>query len=103
MQEGISRGKFLEHAKVHTNMYGTSKETIEDIVKSNQIPILDVDVEGVKSMKNVQDFHAKYVFIAPPSIQTLEERLRSRNTESEEELSTRITNAKTKTCNCLRG
>ena len=44
MQEGISRGKFLEHAKVHTNMYGTSREAVDDIQREHKIPILDVDV-----------------------------------------------------------
>ena len=94
MQEGISRGKFLEHASVHTNMYGTSRETVEEIIKAKQVPILDVDVEGVKSIKTVDNFRAKYVFIAPPSIKILEERLRGRNTESEEQIETRINNAK---------
>ena len=75
MQDGISRGKFLEHAKVHTNMYGTSKDTVDEIIRVSKVPVLDVDVEGVKSIKTVDDFQAKFVFIAPPSIQVLEERL----------------------------
>lgn len=94
MQEGISRGKFLEHAKVHTNMYGTSREAVDDIQREHKIPILDVDVEGVKSIKTVDGFDAKYVFIAPPSIQVLEERLRGRDTESDDQIATRIKNAK---------
>ena len=93
MQEAISRDKFLEHAKVHTNMYGTSKDTVEEIINTNKVPILDVDAEGVKSIKTVNGFHAKYVFIAPPSMQILEERLRRRNTETESQITTRIENA----------
>merc|ERR1712146_810683 len=57
------------------------------------VPILDVDAEGVKSIKTVNGFQAKYVFIAPPSIQILEERLRRRNTETESQITTRIENA----------
>ena len=44
-------GKFIEHAKVHNNLYGTSKETVHSILRANKLPILDVDVEGVKQIK----------------------------------------------------
>ena len=74
-------------------MYGTSKDTVDEIIRVSKVPVLDVDVEGVKSIKTVDDFQAKYVFIAPPSIQVLEERLRRRNTETESQITTRIKNA----------
>lgn len=93
MTLGISRGKFIEHAKVHNNLYGTSKETVETILRANKIPILDVDVEGVKQIKALS-FVAKYVFIAPPSVDVLADRLKARNTESDEQQAVRLQNAR---------
>ena len=54
---------------------------------SGQICILDIDVQGVKAIKKVEDIpRPLYVFMEPPSLQTLEERLRARGTETEESL-----------------
>ena len=54
--------------------------------------ILDVDINGVKSMKALQ-FPGKYVFLAPPSIDSLMERLRGRNTETEAQIKLRMQSA----------
>ena len=56
---------------------------------SGLICILDIDVQGVKSMKKT-DFNSNYVFISPPSMSVLEQRLRSRGTETQESLETRL-------------
>lgn len=53
---------------------------------SGKICILDIDVQGVKAVKATSDLGAKYVFIKPPSMKVLEQRLRDRMTESEESL-----------------
>lgn len=133
---------FIEHAEVHGNLYGTSfqsifdvsnvvgsnSEEITDISSSidNQQCLLDIDVEGVKSIKEFQsrqqeemrnepiilgkerstqqyltnktksipDLDAKFIFIAPPSVDVLRERLAGRGTETPETLERRFQNAK---------
>merc|ERR1711894_771212 len=71
------------------NMYGTSKSAVNDVLNSGKICILDIDVQGVKAVKET-DLTPLLVFIKPPSLEVLEERLRSRGTETEESLSKRL-------------
>ena len=92
IQNEISEGLFVEHAEVHGNYYGTSKEAITALQRENKITILDIDVQGVKSVKT-SNIPAKYIFIAPPSMAELEARLRGRGTETEEAISKRLGNA----------
>ena len=67
------------------NMYGTSKSAVEDVLNSGKICILDIDTQGVKAVKKT-DLTPLFVFIKPPSLETLEQRLRDRGTETEESL-----------------
>lgn len=92
IQRDIGQGMFVEHALVHGNYYGTSKEAIEVLQSENKITILDIDVQGVKSVKK-SGVPAKYIFIAPPSMMELENRLRGRGTETEEAIERRLGNA----------
>ena len=62
---------------------------MEDVLARGKICILDIDVQGVKAVKET-DLTPLFVFIKPPSLDTLEERLRSRGTETEESLSKRL-------------
>ncbi|XP_052080389.1 guanylate kinase-like [Mytilus californianus] len=89
----IAENGFLEHAEFSGNRYGTSKKAVEDIQKTGRICILDVEVNGVKNIKKT-DFNARYVFVRPPSMEVLVERLKSRGTETEESLQKRINSAK---------
>nr|XP_056713394.1 guanylate kinase [Euleptes europaea] len=89
MQEEIDAGGFVEHAEFSGNMYGTSKAAIQAVQAQNQICILDIDMQGVRSMKKT-DLNPIYVSIQPPSIETLEKRLRDRQTETEESLQKRL-------------
>ena len=57
------------------------------------ICILDIDVQGVKSMKKTS-FQSNYIFVSPPSLEILEQRLRGRGTETEESLKKRLEAAK---------
>ena len=66
-------------------MYGTSKSAVNAVLNSGKICILDIDVQGVKAVKKT-DLTPLLVFIKPPSLEVLEERLRSRGTETEESL-----------------
>lgn len=91
----IANNEMIEHACVHTNYYGTSKQSIQDLVDQGRRCILDIDVQGVDLVKASElDPSCAYVFIVPPSIEDLENRLRSRGTETEEKIQTRIGNAR---------
>ncbi|XP_077572650.1 guanylate kinase 1b isoform X1 [Stigmatopora nigra] len=89
MQEGIQRGDFIENAEFSGNLYGTSKAAIEDVQAKNLICILDVDIQGVKRIKET-DLNPIYISIQAPSMDILEKRLRDRQTESEESLQKRL-------------
>mmetsp|Transcript_38907 Transcript_38907/g.49668 ORF Transcript_38907/g.49668 Transcript_38907/m.49668 type:complete len:274 (-) Transcript_38907:311-1132(-) len=94
MTQMIVNGEFLEHAEVHTNFYGTSRQAVQNVQDSGKVCILDIDVQGVKTLKKADSFDAYYIFIAPPSMEILEQRLRGRKTETEEAILKRINNAK---------
>ncbi|XP_022074872.1 guanylate kinase 1b isoform X1 [Acanthochromis polyacanthus] len=89
MQEGIDKGEFIENAEFSGNFYGTSKAAIEDVRAKNLICILDVDIQGVRRIKET-DLNPIYISIQPPSMEILEKRLRDRQTETEESLQKRL-------------
>jgi len=85
--------EFLEWAKVHGNYYGTPRKPIEEWLKKGEDVILEIDVQGAKQVK--KNFEGGvFIFIAPPSLKTLEERLKRRNTDREDEILLRMTNAR---------
>ncbi|XP_043116700.1 guanylate kinase isoform X1 [Puntigrus tetrazona] len=93
MQAAIAQGEFIENAEFSGNMYGTSKAAVQAVQAKNLICILDIDMQGVKNIKRT-DLNPIYVSIQPPSMETLEKRLRDRKTESEESLQKRLHAAK---------
>ncbi|KAJ8272978.1 hypothetical protein GJAV_G00095750 [Gymnothorax javanicus] len=93
MTEGIANGDFIENAEFSGNMYGTSKASVQDVQAKNLICILDVDIQGVMSIKKT-DLNPIYVSIQPPSMEILEQRLRHRQTETEENLQKRFERAR---------
>jgi len=80
-------------AQFGDNLYGTSKATIEEQSAKGKIVVLDIEMEGVKQIK-ATGFPARYVFIAPPSEEELEKRLRGRGTDKEESILKRLAQAK---------
>ena len=92
-QRLIDQEEFLEWAKVHSDYYGTSRKMVEEVLCEGSDVVLDIDVQGAKSLKK-KAISGVYVFIAPPSMGVLERRLRARGTETEESLSIRLQNAK---------
>jgi len=92
MQKKIAAGDFLENAQFSGNFYGTSKQAVADVLSSGKICTLDVDIQGVKNLKQT-DLNPVFVFIKPPSIEELDRRLRSRGTETEESLKKRLDTA----------
>lgn len=95
MRHEIALGKFIEHAEVHGNLYGTSYEAVEEVVAEGKVCFLIIDVQGSEIVKK-GPLHTRstYIFIAPPDAEELERRLRSRGTETEEKIQMRLQNAK---------
>ena len=100
MDREVSAGSFIESAEVHGNLYGTSYSAVQSVTESGRICVLDIDVQGVRGMKRAFEgssggggIRPRYVFIAPPSMEELENRLRSRGTETEESILVRTANA----------
>ncbi|CEJ79944.1 Putative Guanylate kinase [[Torrubiella] hemipterigena] len=89
----ISKDGFVEHAQFGGNRYGTSKATIEEQTKKGKVVLLDIEMEGVKQIKQA-NIDARYIFIAPPSLEVLESRLRGRGTEQEASIQKRLAQAK---------
>jgi guanylate kinase len=89
MLSAIKNAEFIEHAEFSGNLYGTSKKAVNDVIHSGKICVLDVDVQGVKSLKKT-DLKPIYIFIMPPSVDELEKRLRNRGTETEASLKKRL-------------
>ena len=92
IQQEIDDGKFVEFAEVHGNIYGTSFESVQNVRSQGKVCLLDIDVQGVRNVKN-STLKPKYMFVAPPNNQVLEERLRDRATEKEEDIIKRLNNA----------
>ncbi|CAJ0763217.1 20826_t:CDS:2, partial [Entrophospora sp. SA101] len=91
--ELIKQNKFIEHAEFSGNLYGTSVDAVKAVADLGKICILDIELQGVKSVKKT-DLNARYLFIAPPSIEVLESRLRKRGTETESSIEARLKAAK---------
>jgi len=85
---------FLEWAEVHGNFYGTSREAMNDCLVQGKDIILDIDVQGARQVREKVGPDAVFVFIAPPSLADLEERLRKRGTDTESVITTRLQNAR---------
>lgn len=79
----------MESTEFAKNLYGTSKDAIEAIQSHGKRCILDIDLQGVKSVRKLGLF-AQIIFINPPSIEVLRARLQGRGTESKETLDERL-------------
>jgi len=93
-QEKVDKGEFIEWEEVYPGTcYGTLKHEIERIWEKGNIVLFDVDVVGGLNLKRIFGKEALSVFVQPPSIKELEQRLRNRSTETEESLKTRLSKA----------
>jgi guanylate kinase len=89
----IDRGEFAEWAMVYGNFYGTSLKRLKKLNKDGYDIILDIDTRGAMQLKNTYD-KAVYVFILPPSMQILKDRLVSRKTETADAVKKRLESAR---------
>lgn len=90
-RDKISRNEFIEWQEVYPgSYYGTLKSEMDRIWSEGKTPIFDVDVSGGINLKKYFGDTALAIFVQPPSVQELENRLRHRGTENEENLQTRL-------------
>ena len=85
----IEKKDFLEYAEVFGNWYGTSKQYVNEKQGLGKHVVLVIDTQGAMKLKE-QGFSAVFVFLSPPSIQELKQRLVNRKTEDEETLQRRL-------------
>lgn len=85
---------FWEWAEVHGNLYGTSKAAIDNLIKEGKDVILDIDVQGARQIREKIGKEAVFIFIAPPSLEVLQQRLTNRGTDAESVIKTRLQNAR---------
>ncbi|MBQ7196158.1 MAG: guanylate kinase [Synergistaceae bacterium] len=91
-KEDIEKNLFLEYAHVHADYYGTLKADVLKELEAGRDVLLEIDVQGALQVREKMP-EAILIFIAPPSIEELEKRLRDRHTETEEHLKLRLSNA----------
>ncbi len=89
----IANDEFLEWAEFSGNHYGTKKAFVEECLNNGENLILEIDTKGALNVKNIMP-EAELIFIAPPSIEELEARLRGRHTETEEAIQKRLASIK---------
>jgi guanylate kinase len=89
----IAADRFYEWARVHGNFYGTRRDLVDEKINSGKDVVLDLDVQGGLNIKKQND-RAVLIFVLPPSLKILAERLRGRNTDEEEVIQHRLRNAK---------
>jgi guanylate kinase len=91
-QEMVGREEFLEHNRVHDNIYGTSKAEVLPRLAAGEDVVLDIDVQGARDVVKVYP-EAVRIFIVPSSREELERRLKMRGLDREEEIRKRLIQA----------
>jgi guanylate kinase len=93
----LEAGDFLEHAQVHGDFYGTSREPVLTNLKNGVDVLIDIDTQGAATIRNCDDPIIRQaladVFIMPPDLHELRRRLRKRGTETEEQINRRLETA----------
>jgi guanylate kinase len=93
-REKISRGEFIEWEEVYPGTYyGTLRSEVERICDGGKSVLFDIDVAGGLNLKKLYGDHALAVFVRPPSMEVLEQRLRDRGTDGDDSLKVRIEKA----------
>ncbi|HKS22956.1 MAG TPA: guanylate kinase [Thermoanaerobaculia bacterium] len=94
-EQMIARGEFIEYAFVHEQLYGTSRSEVHSRLRNGEDVILDIDYQGARQIATDPELSPRSlnIFIFPPSFEHLEQRLRDRGLNSEEEIHTRLQKA----------
>lgn len=89
----IEEGQFVEYAKVYGNYYGTSTQSLESLTRQGVDVILEIDTQGAEQIRRLLP-QAYSIFIAPPSLVTLEQRLRQRAADAPQVIAVRLAEAR---------
>ena len=81
----IKKNDFYEYAKIFDNYYGTHKKIVNELLSKNKDVLFDIDWQGTKQLKKIEDLNIVTIFILPPNIKTLRDRLLNRH-EGQEKL-----------------
>ncbi len=92
-EKKVSENKMLEYAEYNGNMYGTPKAPVDEMLKSGKAVILEIEVQGAEKIRKIYP-DVISIFLMPPSVRVLEERLRGRGTDDEETINHRLVIAK---------
>ncbi|MBW7886794.1 MAG: guanylate kinase [Bacteroidetes bacterium] len=90
----IEHDELVEYEQLYTDYYGTLQREVNRALQAGSCMIFDVDVKGARSIQQKYPNEAVLIFIMPPSLEILEQRLRSRKTENEEKIQRRLSRAK---------
>ena len=96
----IERDEFIEHCCVHTNSYGTEKAQIAQFSANGIIPLLDIDIQGAKKVHAAFP-DTNFIFICPPSVAALKERMTKRGQDSDAQIAIRVNNAVGEIAECI--
>ncbi len=86
-------GEFLEWAEVHGNLYGTARQSVATPLAAGQDVVVDVDIQGAESLRRDAALAPTTIFVLPPSMEVLEQRLRGRAQDAPEVIARRLNNA----------
>ncbi len=89
----LDKGEFVEWENIYGDYYGTLKSEVNRLLQEDKSILFELDVNGSLQLKKLYP-DAKLIFIVPPSIEVLEERLKNRNTETPEKLAKRVERSK---------
>ena len=92
-QKMIDNNEFLEHTRFCENRYGTPAAPVDEELEKGKNVILEIEVEGGLNVMQIRP-DATFIFVAPPSFEELERRIRGRNTETEEVIAQRLAKAR---------
>ena len=86
----LDEGAFYEHTKIFGNYYGTSRSSVDSIVKNNCNVLFDIDWKGAQQLSKLKELNLIKIFILPPSKEELKKRLIARNQDGEESIKNRL-------------
>jgi guanylate kinase len=89
----VAAGEFLEHARVFDNLYGTAERSVRDVLGANFDVVLEIDWQGARQVR-ARFAEAVSVFIVPPSVEALRQRLSGRGQDSAEIIDRRMRDAR---------
>ena len=89
-KEKIYKNEFYEHAQIFNNYYGTSKESVNSLLKNKYDILFDIDWQGTQQLSEFEELKLTKIFILPPNKKEIEKRLVQRNQDKEEILLNRL-------------